>query len=300
VPSPETAHAEPPFEVIAASPPASALVLASPHSGRRYAPSFLCQTRLDEAALRRSEDAYVDLLLAHAPARGAALIQALFPRTYIDVNREPLELDPDMFAEPLPGCVHAASPRVRSGLGTVARLGANGQPIYAAPLAQADVRARLRACYFPYHRALRALVRAAESRFGYAIVLDCHSMPSQAVARVAGLPARRRGAGRGVDFVLGDCHGSACHPAVTDAAETALAGLGYAVIRNAPYSGGFTTRHYGQPEAGVHALQIEVNRALYLDEERLRPTDGVAPLARDLAELVGALAATLPFARAAE
>ena len=300
MPSPETVPAEPPFEVIAASPPASAVVLASPHSGRRYTQAFLGRTRLDEAALRRSEDAHVDALLVHAPARGAALIKALFPRTYIDVNREPLELDPDMFAEPLPGCVHAASPRVRSGLGTVARLGANGQPIYRGVLSLAEARARLNACYFPYHRALRALVRAAQARFGYAIVLDCHSMPSQAVARTAGLPARRRGAARGVDVVLGDCHGSACHPAVADTAEAALAGLGYAVIRNAPYSGGFTTRHYGRPEAGVHALQIEVNRALYLDEERLRPTDGVAPLARDLARLVAALAATLPFARAAE
>ncbi|HEX9647504.1 MAG TPA: N-formylglutamate amidohydrolase [Alphaproteobacteria bacterium] len=298
--SPENAAADPPFEIIASDPPATAVVLASPHSGRRYGRAFLSQTRLDEAALRRSEDAHVDALLTHAPARGAALVKALFPRTYVDVNREPLELDPDMFAESLPGCVHATSPRVRSGLGTIARLGANGQPIYRGALSLAEARARLRACYFPYHRALRALVRRAQARFGYAILLDCHSMPSQAVVRPSGLAVRGRGAPRGVDFVLGDCHGGACHAAVADTAQATLERLGHTVIRNAPYSGGFTTRHYGRPASGVHALQIEVNRALYLDEDRLEPTAGLAPLARDLAQLVEALAAALPFARAAE
>ena len=267
------------------------LVLSSPHSGRRYDSRFLAQTRLEVSALRRSEDAHVDALLAALPARlGVPLIQALFPRTYVDANREPLELDPTMFEAPLPRYVNTASPRVRAGLGTIPRLAANGAAIYGARLSFAEARARLRGCYFPYHRALTELVAETRRRFGYALLIDCHSMPSQAVTQ----------ARPGNDFVLGDRHGAACMPELSDRAEAVLRELGYSVARNRPYAGGFTTHRHGRPDDGVHTLQIEVNRALYLDETRLRPHDGSARLAADLEQLIDALAEVIPFARAAE
>ena len=298
--APAPGRGEPAYEIVAPNVPRRPLVLASPHSGRRYPARFLRQTRLGRAALRRSEDAYVDELFAAAPAHGAALIKALFPRTYVDPNREPLELDPGMFSDPLPRWANARSPRARAGLGTIARLGANGAPIYGAPLTFAEARQRLLSCYFPYHKALRRLVEETRARFGYALLLDCHSMPSQAVARPSLIGGLKRGGGRTADFVLGDCHGAACMPEVIARAEEVLRGLGYTVVRNRPYAGGFTTRRYGRPELGLHALQIEVNRALYMDEARLRRDQGMAPLVRDLAHLVDAVGKVAPFSRAAE
>lgn len=277
--------------------PALPLVVASPHSGREYDPEFLAQTRLDADVLRRSEDAYVDRLFAGAPAEGAPLLAARFPRIYIDANREPFELDPDMFAEPLPRWVNPRSPRVRNGLGLIPRLGANGAPVYGGPLSRADARRRLVSCYLPYHRALKRLLRETRAAFGHAVLLDCHSMPSQAVARPVGWSL---GAERGVDFVLGDRHGAACHPALTAAAETVLRRLGYSVVRNAPYAGGFTTRRYGRPRRGVQALQIEINRALYLDEARTEPNAGFAPLKAAIDRLIVVLGTLYPLVRAAE
>jgi len=291
---------EPAYEVLLPEEQTLPVVLASPHSGRRYEESFLNQAHLGHVALRRSEDAFVDDLFADAPKIGAPLIKALFPRTFVDVNREPLELDVDMFWEPLKWRINRTSPRVRSGLGVIARVGANGASIYDAPLAVSEARTRLRNCYFPYHRALRQLIRQTRERFGYAILIDCHSMPSQAVARASATPRRSGGLARGIDIVLGDCHGAACMPQLTDCAESALVDLGYTVVRNSPYAGGFTTRHYGRPDERVHALQIEVNRKLYMDEARLVRADGLSRLRSELASVIGLIGAVAPFARAAE
>jgi len=267
------------FEIQAPPDQALALVVASPHSGRHYPPAFLAAARLDGQTLRKSEDAFVDEIFASAPAHGAPLLRALFPRSFLDANREAFELDPDMFADSLPAYVNTRSPRVAAGLGTIARVVANGEEIYRDKLRFAEAAQRVTRFYHPYHAALRRLIDATTARFGRCILLDCHSMPS------GGAGDRERD-GRRVDMVLGDCFGSACAPAVTDAAERLLRAKGYIVSRNAPYAGGFTTRHYGRPRLGVHALQIELNRDLYMDEANLARLPFLPVLAEHMAELM--------------
>jgi len=274
---------EVPHEVLAPSSQTLPLVVASPHSGRHYPPAFVADSRLDPLSLRRSEDSFVDELLAAAPALGSPLLRAHFPRAYIDVNREPFELDPRMFADTLPGYANTTSPRVAAGLGTIARVVASGADIYRDKLRFDEALWRLRRYYWPYHDALRALIADTQARFGGCILLDGHSMPS-----IGGPTDRDAGSPR-VDFVLGDCHGTACAGAVTEAAACELARRGYHVRRNSPYAGGFVTRHYGRPAEGVHALQIEVNRALYMDEAQVRRGPGLPRVAEDLKAVVAAL-----------
>lgn len=281
---------EAPHEVLAPASQTLPLVVASPHSGRNYPPAFVAQSRLDRLSLRRSEDGFVDELFAAAPEQGAPLLRAHFPRAYVDANREPFELDPRMFADALPGYVNTRSPRVAAGLGTIARVVASGADIYQHKLPFSDALHRIRSYYWPYHAALRELIAATRGRFDGCILLDCHSMPS------VGGPMDRDAGRRRVDFVLGDCHGTACAAAVIDTAEQALQRMGYHVTRNTPYSGGFVTRHYGQPEHGVHALQIEVNRGLYMDECNVRRLPALAPLRQELTQLVQALGALDPAA----
>ena len=273
------------FEVAAAQAPEIAMVVASPHSGRDYPPGFLAQARLPAQKLRKSEDSFVDELFAAAPALGAPLIRAHFPRIYVDANREPFELDPRMFEERLPDYVNATSPRVAAGLGTIARVAACGEDIYRAKLPVAEALDRIKSFYRPYHAGLRNLVDAAAERFGYCILLDCHSMPStgHAIEPDAG---RTR-----ADFVLGDCFGEACAPAVISCAEDTLSAMGFTVRRNVPYAGGYTTRHYGRPKARIHALQIEINRALYMDQESFAPTPDFPAVALRMRELMAALGA---------
>jgi N-formylglutamate amidohydrolase len=259
------------------------LVFASPHSGRIYPEEFVRAARLDPLTLRRSEDAFMDEILAAAPEMGAPLIRANFPRAFIDPNREPYELDPAMFEDALPEYVNAASPRVAAGLGTVARVVTSGDEIYAKKLRFAEAQERIRACYEPYHRRLDELVKRTRQRFGLCVLIDGHSMPS------VGGPMDSDPGSRRVDVVLGDAHGSACAPQVIDAAERAFKGLGFAVTRNNPYAGGFTTRHYGRPGENVHALQIEINRALYMDERRIERGPGLPALAERLAGVIDAL-----------
>jgi N-formylglutamate amidohydrolase len=253
------------------------LVLASPHSGTQYPADFLAASRLDPVALRRSEDSFVDELFAAGPRLGAPLLAARFPRAYVDVNREAYELDPGMFADALPKFVNAGSPRVRMGLGTIARIVASGEEIYAKKLRFAEVRRRIERLYRPYHRALRGLVEETEALFGGCLLIDCHSMPSGTDSA-----CERSGA----DIVLGDCHGVSCDPQFVEAARLFLVDLGFAVAINAPYAGGFTTGHYGRPSAQRHALQIEVNRALYMNERDYQRKDYFPRLVQDLAELI--------------
>jgi N-formylglutamate amidohydrolase len=277
--------AEPPFEILAPHAQTVPLVVASPHSGDRYPQDFVQSSRLDFATLRRSEDSFVDTLFAAAPGLGAPLIRALFPRAYIDPNREPFELDPAMFAGKLPDYVNSRSPRVAAGLGTIARVVANGEAIYHAKLDFADAERRVAQFYRPYHEGLRSLLDRTRAQFGHAMLIDCHSMPS-----VGGPMERDPGAAR-VEFVLGDCHGTSCDKRLTDLADRMLRSMGYAVARNAPYSGGFTTQHYGKPANRVHALQIEINRAIYMDEFAYKPSAQFARIQRDMGELLAALAA---------
>ena len=272
------------FEVCLPATQTAPVVFASPHSGRNYPAGFLAASRLDAVTLRRSEDAFVDQLFAAAPGHGSPLLGALFPRAYVDPNRESFELDPAMFEDPLPGYVNTRSPRVAAGLGTVARVVASGEEIYRRKLVFADALRRIDTLYRPYHRALQRLVEATRRRFGACLVVDCHSMPS-----VGGPMDSDRGATR-VDVVLGDCHGSSCSPAVIAIAERAFAELGLVVRRNETYAGGFTTRHYGVPAEGVHALQIEINRALYMDEISITPTPAMTGFADRLRHPIAMLA----------
>jgi len=259
--------------------PSAPVVFASPHSGRVYPESFLLSSRLDHHAVRRSEDSFVEELFACAPEFGMPLIHAEFPRAFVDANREPYELDPGMFAEPLPDWVNAASPRVAAGLGTIAKIVAGGAEIYRRPLSLDDALKRIRIYYEPYHTALAALVEETRARFGVCLLIDCHSMPS------VGTPGGWTAAGN-ADIVLGDCHGSTCARSVVAEVERTLGDCGLNVRRNKPYAGGYTTRHYARPHLGVHTLQIEINRALYMDESTFRKNAGYARLASRLRLLI--------------
>lgn len=272
------------IEVAAPPEPASPVIFASPHSGRDYPGELLKVSRLDRHALRQSEDSYVDLIFEEAPRCGAPLLRALFPRAYVDVNRGRDELDPRMFADALPDGADTRSSRVIAGLGVIPRIVADGQDIYARKLYFADARRRLTACYDPYHEALVELIAQARDQFGCAVLIDCHSMPAAGGAPFRpGEPA--------IDFVLGDRFGSSCAPFVTQLAEETLRDLGYETARNAPYAGGFVASSYGRPGEGVHVLQIEINRALYLDERRIARTEGFETLRQAMARLIARLAA---------
>jgi N-formylglutamate amidohydrolase len=229
-------------------------LFASPHSGRRYPASLLEKTRLDPTTLRRSEDAFVDELFAGVVGLGAPLLAAQFPRAFLDVNRSSSELDAGMFDAPLDLPVDAPSPRVTAGLGVIPRIVRDGAEIYGRKLDAREAGARIAQLYQPYHQTLAALMQEIHLRFGAAVLVDCHSMPS-----ALSVP----------DIVLGDRYGASASPALTQRAEAAFAREGFSVARNTPYAGGHTTVLHGRVSAGFHALQIEVNRALYLDEEKI-------------------------------
>ncbi len=231
------------------------VILTSPHSGRRYDAAFLAASRLDPMTIRRSEDSFVEELFGAAPALGAPLLAADFPRAWCDVNREAWELDPEMFAGRLPDYVKTVSPRVSAGLGTIARIVGSGEEIYAGKLRFADAQLRIATCWQPFHAALRQLIEETLAQFGACLVIDCHSMPSMGL-RLGALP----------DIVLGDCHGTSCAPEVTSFMQNELNKIGFVIRRNDPYAGGYITRHYGQPRNGVHVIQLELARGLYMNE----------------------------------
>ncbi len=277
------AVSDPPFEILRPQRQSVPLVFASPHSGRDYPKDFVVAAALDSVALRRSEDSYVDELFAAAPGFGAPLLKALFPRAFIDPNREPFELDPAMFVDELPSYANAQSSRVAAGLGTIPKVVSSGREIYRAKLAFAEAAERIRVYYRPYHKALTALVDATVEQFGFCVLIDCHSMPS-----VGGPLDPDAGRGR-ADFVLGDCFGNSCEDRITATVEGALRAQGHSVVRNKPFAGGYTTRHYGKPAQGVHALQIEINRALYMDELTIERRDGIHRLTRQMVDVIVAL-----------
>jgi N-formylglutamate deformylase len=272
---------DPPFEVLEPQDWRAAIVFNSPHSGRVYPPAFLSQSRLDLGVLRRSEDSFVDELIAGVVPRGHPLMRAHFPRCYVDVNREPYELDPRMFDGRLPSFANTRSMRVAGGLGTVARVVGDSQEIYQERLPVAEALRRIEVLYKPYHRTLRRLLTRVHRSFGAAVLVDCHSMPSTA----GGREERPR-----AEIVVGDRYGTSCTALVTDTLERSFRELGYTVGRNKPYAGGFITEHYGNPSAGTHAVQIEVNRALYMDETFYQPNDNFDQLAHDMMEISDRLA----------
>lgn len=281
MPTPNDSAAQPPFEIFSPERQVVPLVFNSPHSGSAYPASFLAASRLDAWTIRHSEDSYVDDLFASAIAHGAPLLRANFPRAWLDVNREPYELDPKMFAGSLPAFANIRSVRVAGGLGTIARIVSEREEIYDRPLDVGEALARIEGFYKPYHQALLDLIQTTQSTFGMAVLVDCHSMPS----------AARGGTGRlRPDIVIGDRYGTSCAVELTDMAAQILTRLGYSVSRNKPYAGGHITEHYGRPNQGVHALQIEIKRCLYMDERTLQPTAGFTPLCKDLSIFVRKLA----------
>ncbi|MCY1704786.1 N-formylglutamate amidohydrolase [Pannonibacter sp. SL95] len=287
---------EPPFEILAPAEQRLPFVFNSPHSGASYPQSFLDASRLDSLAIRRSEDAFVDDLFAGVVPMGAPLLRVRFPRAYLDVNREPYELDPKMFEGRLPPYANTRSLRVAGGLGTIARIVSESQEIYAHRLTVDEAMERIETLYKPYHNTLRRLLAQTHVRFGFAVLIDCHSMPSS---------VRCQTTGNRPDFILGDRYGTSCPVELTDLAASLLKAKGYTVSRNKPYAGGFITEHYGRPAKGLHALQLEINRGLYMDERLHQPTVGMDRLALDLMEVLQDLtsmpdAPLLPLRMAAE
>jgi N-formylglutamate amidohydrolase len=270
---------QPPFEAIEPPRLLAPLVFDSPHSGSRYPRAFLAASRLDPLTLRRSEDAFVDELFLPCVALGAPLLRARFPRAFLDLNREPFELDPRMFDGPLPDYANTRSLRVAAGLGTIPRVVGDAHPIYKGRVSVADGLERVAALHRPYHLRLAGLIERTRARFGVTILVDCHSMPSTLAEAGA------------ADIVLGDRFGASAGPWVIETLESALLARGYRVRRNKPYAGGYITEHYGAPAAGRHAVQIEVNRALYMDEGRMVKHERAAGLAESLKAAAAALAA---------
>lgn len=273
---------KPAFETIRPRRLTAPIVFNSAHSGRDYPERFLKMTRLDHLSIRQSEDAFVDELFARAPHLGTPLLRAHFPRAYLDVNREPYELDPILFRDGLPHYANTQSVRVVGGLGTIARIVSESDEIYREPLTVGAALERINRLYAPYHETLRDLLLAAQNAFGVAVLIDCHSMPSSPIAD--------QGGGR-PDFVLGDRFGTSCSGEFTRLAAAELKTLGYVVALNKPYAGGYITEHYGRPHKGQHVLQIEINRALYMDESSFEKSSGFDRVRGDLECTVHALIA---------
>jgi N-formylglutamate amidohydrolase len=286
----------PPFEIMEPAAWRAPIIFNSPHSGSVYPKEFLKTSRIDLTTLRRSEDSFMDELIGGLSHRGFPVVLVNFPRSYVDVNREPYELDPRMFSGRLPSFANTRSMRVAGGLGTIPRVVGDGQEIYRERLSVDDALARIEALYKPYHRELRRLINKAHQAFGTVVVVDCHSMPSVGVSRDE--PRRP-------DVVIGDRYGTSCAPLLPDMVEQTMSALGYSVGRNKPYAGGFITEHYGNPASGLHTIQLELNRAIYMDERRRERGARFAQVVADFAMLAESLAAVPlgnlgPFQAAAE
>ena len=260
----------------------TSVIFSSPHSGRAYSAAFLAQTQLDGSSIRSSEDAFVDLLFDSAPSFGAPLITAQAPRAFIDLNRAVDELDPAVIDGVGRG-MH--NPRVSSGLGVIPRVVANGRAIYTGKIRLPDAEARIARFWKPYHAALRALIDQSHIAFGEAILIDCHSMPHEAIEAHA-----KHGQPR-PDVVLGDRFGAAAGRHVMDRVEAAFVGAGLRVVRNAPFAGAYITQAYGRPQQSQHVVQVEIDRALYLNEARVEPSADFADFRRLMTQIVAELTA---------
>jgi N-formylglutamate amidohydrolase len=294
--TPSDGEQSPPFEIVEPQVWRAPIIFNSPHSGSVYPGAFLGASRIDLASLRRSEDSFMDELIGGLSDRGFPTVRVNFPRSYVDVNREPYELDPRMFSGRLPSFANTRSMRVAGGLGTIPRVVGDGQEIYRERISVDDALSRIERLYKPYHRALRRLINRAHQAFGTVVVVDCHSMPSVGVSRDE--PRRP-------DVVIGDRYGTSCAPLLADMVENTMSRLGYSVGRNKPYAGGFITEHYGNPASGLHTIQLELNRAVYMDERRRTRGTRFAQVTSDFAALAEALASVPlddlgPFQTAAE
>lgn len=264
------------YEVLHPEKHRSCVVFASPHSGRDYPWSFLRKTVLDEHIIRTSEDAYVDQLFDCAPQFGASFLKAGAPRAYIDLNRSADELDPALIEGVRRG---GHNPRIASGLGVIPRVVAAGRSIYRGKISQEEAQRRITLYWRPYHEMLQKLLDSARQRHGQAVLIDCHSMPHEAMDGVAKTGVRRP------DVVLGDRFGAAATSEVVDRLEAAFSAAGFIVTRNAPFAGAYITQAYGRPSKGQHAVQVEIDRSIYMNEQLIRPNgnfDAVRLALRDV------------------
>lgn len=252
----------PAYQLIEPDVRSTSVIFASPHSGRDYSYAFLRKTVLDERMIRSSEDAFVDMLFEAAPQMGAPLLAAKAPRAFVDLNRSYEEMDPALVQDVKRG---SHNPRISSGLGVIPRVVANGRPIYRGKLTLAEANARIRDHWRPYHDQLAQLLKDTQAQFGEAVLIDCHSMPHEAVDSVVHPDGLRP------DIVLGDRFGAAASSVVVDRIEAAFASAGLTVVRNAPFAGAYTTQHYGRPSRNQHVVQVEIDRSLYMNEQIIRP-----------------------------
>jgi len=256
----------------------SSVVFASPHSGNDYPNWFLSRSILDARSIRSSEDAFVDRLFDVAPSFGAPILKAGAPRAFVDYNRSSDELDPALIA----GIKWAGNnPRVASGLGVIPRVVSNARPIYRGKLTTQEAELRLKNYWHPYHQALKGLLDEARSTFGKAILVDCHSMPHEALENI------RLTNGKRPEIVLGDRFGVSADPEIMNEVEAAFVAAGFVVSRNTPFAGAFVTQHYGRPSRGQHAIQIEIDRSLYMDETRIVPNANFASFKKVLQTVIG-------------
>lgn len=250
-----------PFHLIEPDRRLSSVVFSSPHSSGVYPPHFLRQSVLDQVAIRSSEDAFVHDLIDSAPEFGAPLLVAGVPRAYVDLNRSPDELDPALI---MGVARRGQNPRVASGLGVIPRVVSNGRAIYSGKLTMGEAQARINQYWRPYHTAIQGLLTTSHSLFGRAILVDCHSMPHEAMDGVA------RSRGQCPDIVLGDRFGAAADAEIVERIEAAFAAAGLRVARNTPFAGAYVAQAYGRPSRGQHAVQVEIDRSLYMDERTIR------------------------------
>jgi N-formylglutamate amidohydrolase len=274
------------FDILAPREWTIPIVLNSPHSGQHIPPELLEKSRLSDRELRRSEDAFVDELFAGCVDLGVPMLRALLSRAYMDLNREPYEFDQRMFGETLPGFMNTTSPRVLCGLGTIPRVVAEGEEIYSEKLSVAAAIARVEHIYRPYHQALSALLSEAFDATGFVVLVDCHSMPASAVNQHLGRNS--------IDVVLGDRFGRSCDADIVNALEKSFEDVGMSVRRNRPYAGGFITETYGNPRNGRHAVQIEINRSIYMDEHKLKKTSNYAAVHKAISAAMELFIGTLP------
>lgn len=249
------------FQIIRPNVQTCPVVFSSPHSGRAYPQAFLDQSVLGLAAIRSSEDAFVDQLISCAPSLGAPLLLAHVPRSYIDLNRAPDEFDPALIEQVRQS---DSNPRIASGLGVVPRVVAGGRAIYHGKIPLAEAKARVAEYWHPYHTALRQLLGETLAQFGYVILLDIHSMPSEAAKML-------RPHQIAADIVLGDRHGASAGGQIVAQVEAAFVAEGLRVARNSPFAGAYIAQQYGRPFVGKHVVQVEISRGLYMDESQIAP-----------------------------
>lgn len=270
------------YSILRPSELTSSVVFASPHSSSDYPEYFVRRSVLNAHAIRSSEDAFVDQLFGAAPKNGAPMLVAGAPRAFVDLNRGVEELDPAL----IDGVgKHSTNPRVASGLGVIPRVVSNGRVIYSGKISMQEAKARISAYWQPYHNALQALLDQAQTTFGQAILVDCHSMPHEAIEAFARTSRMRP------EIVLGDRFGSSADAEIVERIEAAFVGAGLKVARNTPFAGAYVTQHYGRPSHRQHAVQIEIDRSLYMDEARIEPNANYDEFCHLISDVVSEIAA---------